>query len=306
MNDTEHLIRAALAKQAERAPHSGRIRHALDKPRRRRPWLLVIVGALVAAVAVAIPVAVSGNDPQPPATIPPAPLPSDAVRMKYKSTYLPEGVTEGRRTSADDGSLQSRHWSDGKLADFSVSNATGDQLNRFRGCTTGTVINVNGHSAQIVQGTGGAWEVSWMATQDTCVMVGAQTEELALQVARSVRPDGEAILRPPLRFGWLPPDLTHKTTIIGSEKIDNKTVMIAGIVVESDHLPGGPSLLATVGQPGRVPVMNDSKTISQSLPDGRIVRVDFSEAPAMAPEQKQHLVNSITAVEGVDLSWLGP
>lgn len=300
MNDTENLIRAALARQAERAPHPGPILHALEKPRRRRPWLLAIVGALVVAAAVAIPVAVSGNDPQPPAVIPP--LPSDAIPMRYKPTYLPDGMTEGRRISDNDGNLQTRHWGDGKVGAVSLANATGDQLGMFAGCKDGVVVNVNGRPGRLSQSPGGFWEVSWMATQDTCVQVTGGNEATALRVARSVQPDGEAVMRPLLRFGWLPPELTRQTFIVAREANGKVT---AAVIVHSGG-NGGPNLMVGLHQKGFVSDTKNPKVATVDLKDGRVLRVDFSEAPPMTPEQTQHLVSRIAPVEGVDLSWLGP
>jgi hypothetical protein len=216
----------------------------------------------------------------------------------------PSRAVRNRRVSDDNGNLQTRHWGDGKTDHVTLANASGDRLEKFGGCQgRGVATDVNGLPARLVESPAGFPEVSWMINQDTCVLVTAGNEDEVLRIARSVRPDDEAYVRPLLRFGWLPPELTRKTAIISGETGG----LVTGVLIaESDRKPGGPSLIASIHEKGTVPESNDSKTTTVDLADGRVLRVDLSQAPPMAPEQKQHLVNGITLVQGVDLSWLGP
>jgi hypothetical protein len=309
MNETEELIKAALAKGAERAPHPGQIINALNTPRRRsRPALLAIVGAVVVIAAITVPIAFrtpAANAPAPPATQY-TPLPATSViPMKYKPADIPAGYVEVSRRADLDGGHQNRNWMNGNDRAFhisvhtprspqwsAVSQSTGNQPVQIGGITGW----LSGPSDDTVA------ELRWLADKDTAIVVQAYVQgarALATRVARSVVPDGVAFVRPPLSFGRLPDRLNRiEVEVFGGSPAAAGTVLRASVngsetgYVQARIVPAGT-------------VDRDGWTVLAPLADGRQVELAYTVDAGLTGQQAQDIVNAVKVEQQPDFSWVG-
>jgi hypothetical protein len=115
---TEELVRAALNRQATRAPHPAAVRTALHagRPARTRTPLVLAAAALAVLAAVGVPLGLhlTARPAAPPAAPTPAPVsttaaPPPGTSMRYAPSFLPPGVVEEMRAAASDGTV-SRTW----------------------------------------------------------------------------------------------------------------------------------------------------------------------------------------------------
>ncbi|GAB3909309.1 hypothetical protein GCM10029964_110660 [Kibdelosporangium lantanae] len=178
-NPTEELIKAAMAKQAERAPHPGPVINALRQPRRRtrRMWPLVIalVGTAAVAVAIAIPALRTVK------ALEPAVPPKLRIPIAYTIGALPDGFYEFKRTSDLNSTNQGRVWKksgdDKAFLSLTVVHRGGDDY-QFDLLThlpiLGTPVTVNGSSGYTIGDRGkpdGSAEVAWQPDPNTFIEV---------------------------------------------------------------------------------------------------------------------------------------
>jgi hypothetical protein len=113
VNDTEQLIKEALNRQADRAPHPGPTLSALRRPARKRSRssIFLTIGVAAAAAAVVFTAGVLvGKGPSPndgAAALMPTTA-ADAGQLKFGPKWLPDGFVEVSRTVSKEGF--SRTW----------------------------------------------------------------------------------------------------------------------------------------------------------------------------------------------------
>ncbi|MBP2330759.1 hypothetical protein JOF56_011144 [Kibdelosporangium banguiense] len=235
---TEEMIKHAFEKQAGRAGDHRRVLAEVARrtSSRRRIGIggISLLTAGVAAVVVTPFVLFTGDGGQPvttgPAATPPQPsvaatetetVPPGTPVMKYQPSQLPDGATESQRMSQPDGTLM-RIW---KLPSqpaakgesrvtLTLQKATKlpDRTN-FPGDIT--PVDINGVPGQLVdvggkkdEGQGGQGLVEWMAAPGERLTLAVDfvpnASEVVVQIARSIRPDGNAAIVRSAGFGWLP------------------------------------------------------------------------------------------------------
>jgi hypothetical protein len=226
MIDTD-AIRGAFAALADEAPLPERIHASLAiraRRHRQRRLVLRLAGAGTVAAATGVAAAGAWRLTRPPESRFPV---LDAgpgggwleVPLRFRPAWLPGSYGEGQRTVVVDGTrapVLERRWQPG-TADRVISLLIGWHPSLDPGRPRGrpTTVDVNGVPGQLVQvgdQTLGTY-LTWQPPGQAQLMVSALTadvadaqQDLAVRVARSVRPDpGLTFVGP--RFGWLPPDL---------------------------------------------------------------------------------------------------
>src|SRR4051812_4889949 len=223
----EEEIRAAMAKQADRAPHPGPVIHALQQRtrRRRRLWPLVVavIGTAAVAAAIAVPLALRGDNTT-------APLgPQGPFVMEYTVGNLPGGYVEGSRSADVTGLHQSRIWADSRASAmilFSVDHRGSDHFDDSVAnlAKDGQPVDVNGVTGYLTSdtrskpGEEAVLGIAWQPDPDTVlsvtmVRVSGQRDTIR-DVARSVRRDGHATLTEVAAFGQLPRGFQYVEAVI--------------------------------------------------------------------------------------------
>jgi hypothetical protein len=310
-NLTEELIKAAMAKQAERAPHPGPIINALQQPHRRprRVWPLVIalLGTAAVAAAIAIPALRTTT------ALEPAKPPKLQIPIAYTIGAVPEGFYEFKRTSDLNTTSQTRVWkasrSDGMLS-LTVVHRGGDDY-WFELLTKlpflGTPVVVNGVSGYSIGDGGkpdGIAQVAWQPDPNTYIEVTMSKvpgqNETVQTVAQSVRPDGKSTVCAVASFGQLPPAYKYVTVVVAGTSPtdasgwieatgpDQKPYITAGVHVDKGarYGPGSP--------------------LVRPVPGGRVLVVaDQSETPVTSHEELTEIANAVTVEPNPDFSWVG-
>ncbi|MBP2322920.1 hypothetical protein JOF56_003305 [Kibdelosporangium banguiense] len=312
MTDTEELIKAALAKAANRAPHPGQIINALAKPRRRRRSLLVVViGAAVVTAAITVPIAFRQSAepvlPAPPATTQPTPPPAvTAFPMRYTVTGLPPGFVERSRSADLDGGGQARSWSTDK--DWSIHLAVHTPRSPVWSSVTrkgAEQILVGGAPGWVAgPSTGGFINVVFMPDQDTAIVVqasgGPDIRERAIKAANSVRPDGVAVVGQELSFGTLPAGLSRiRVSIQGSSPATGEAWTDASTTTDS----GPPAIQARV-VPRNATKLNGWNVVVPT-PDGREIELVYSGGSQLSEPQARQIAEDMKVGPKPDFSWLG-
>jgi hypothetical protein len=307
MNDTEELIKAALAKGAERAPHPGQVINALNSSRRRtRPIALAIIGAVVVVAAIAIPVAVrtpAVSTPVPPASqYTPNPAPPNLL-MRFKPTDIPAGFVERSRVADIDGGQQVRTWMNNEDWSFSVALVT-PRSPQWPSMTQPGFepIGIGGVTGWF-SGNGKLANVKWQPDKDTLVSVQfygpADAGEQAKRVALSVVPDGVAFIRPPLSFGTLPDKLNRiSVAVYGSSPNAAETWLEASVNGSNSGF-----IRAAVKPKGTVRL--DGWNVVVPAPDGRDIELTYTSDSTLTEQQALDIAKAIRIEQQPDFSWLG-
>jgi hypothetical protein len=321
MNNTEELIKAALAKQVQRAPHSGPILNALSQPRRRgtRPALVAIIGACVIAGAVVVPLSFRSDQsaPPPPATQAPSPTSSSAVKpvgipMKFRPADIPDGFVQLIRGSYLDGTYQRWGWHKAdSLITMHVTTRGNDQ---FASCATYLNANqpgvqkitVNGASGSLRLGSDSEATVRWCRDNDTVLTLTVyktpNPAELAQKVAASVRPDGSSTVTPTLAFGQLPAAITHTEVTLGGDSV---AAVAADVTAAGNN--NNPAISARVVRKGGTLTQEHDGVVvvTVPLPDGRQVEVSSQGNTVLSRKQLTEIANGIKVEPNPDFSWVG-
>jgi hypothetical protein len=309
MNDTEELIKAALAKSAQRAPHSGQIINALNAPRRRtRPALLAIVGAVVVIAAITIPVAFRTPALNPPAApvryyTPPAPPPSIPITVKV--TDIPAGFVEVSRDADIDGGEQTRGWTNGDGWTFHLTVYTRRSPKWEEMFRLGPdPVQVGGVSVPgWLHGDEKSALIRWMPDGNTVIGVQVygppDAGTVAKRVADTVRPDGAAFIRPVLSFGSLPANFNRVSVqASGSSPDTGQTWLWADI--NGSH---SGYVRARIAPKGTAKL--DGWNVIVPQPDGREVELQYDADAGLTDQQALDIAKAIKIEQEPDYSWLG-
>lgn len=339
MIDTD-AIRSAFAALADEAPPSDRIRASLAARARRhrqRRLVLRLAGAGTVAAATGAGATAVWRLAQPPASSFPALHAGPGggwlrVPLRFRPTWLPRGYGEGERTVVVDGPqapVLSRGWQPA-ATDHKISLLIGwhpsldPDLPRGQPAT----VDVNGVPGRLVQTgeEGPGTYLTWQPPGQPQLLLSVHTgdgadtrRDLALRVARSVRPDPEATWVGP-RFGWLPPDLATAPWRLSHGFQD--TNWIQDVTVTG---PGGRQLLISTGSSAAMRLANtftttpirirdwdgwqvpETKQLFLTLPDGVEVAAQLDDGP---PDE-QTMPTLIRVIEAFDfgpwpdMTWLG-
>ncbi|GAB2764486.1 hypothetical protein [Amycolatopsis magusensis] len=328
---TEELIKAALAKQAHRAPHSGPILHALTGERRssRRTLVVSLVAALVAVLALG---ATSLLAPSPP----PAPVAGFAQRelpglpMRYDVGWLPDGYVETSRSYAYD-YIQIRTWASGesRISLFVQATPGPDGLPVW----TDDITGAPEPQRTSVHGRPGAFEVTDDPEQASLAWLPAPKVRLSLQfhevaeprviaprIAESVHESAD-VLTPQFDLG-LPPERVE-VSVEGSSPSTAVTKASdwntsgswkefdAAVAPAPADLPGGYEVLVRGIRGKFVPFQpKTGAALSVPLGDGRwmVLRTPPAEYGVRGPGWESALVEvaeKIVLNSATDLSWVG-
>ncbi|MEV4513173.1 hypothetical protein AB0K00_29885 [Dactylosporangium sp. NPDC049525] len=339
MIDTE-AIRSAFAALADEAPPADRIRASLVvRARRHRQRRLVLQLAGAGTVVAATGVAAAGvwRLTQPPASRFPVLHAGPGggwleVPLRFRPAWLPRGYGEGKRTVVVDGTqapVLSRDWQPG-TADRMIALLIGwhPSLDPDRPSGRETTVDVNGVPGRLVQTgdqTPGTY-LTWQPPGQPQLLVSVHTDDvadaqqdLAVRVARSVRPDpGTTAVGP--RFGWLPPDLATAPWRLqhGFEDTNwTQEVTMSGT--------GGRRLLMTMGTSAAMRLGNtfattpirirdwsgwqvpEMRQLFLTLPDGIEVYAQLDDDPDGEPAMPTltRIIEDFDFGPWPDLSWIG-
>jgi hypothetical protein len=312
MNDTEELIKAALAKGADRAPHPGQIINALAKPRRRRRSVLIaVIGAAVVVAAATVPIAFRQSaepvPPAPPATTQLTPPPAAvAIPMKYTVADIPPDFVEVIRNADFDGGRQSRGWSTAK--DWTINLAV--HTPRSPGWSSVTrkgaeQILVGGAPGWVTGPPTGFVDVVFMPDQDTAIVVqasgGPDIRERAIKAANSVRPDGVTVVGSELSFGTLPTRLSRVALSTRGSSPATGEAWIVALAADAD-----PTLLAVEARivPKNTTRLNGWNVVVPTR-DGREIELKYGGSSQLTEQQAREVAEGMTVGAKPDLSWLG-
>jgi hypothetical protein len=176
---------------------------------RRRGWVVASV-VVAAAVAVSVVVFVRGDS-----EIKPIVQIEPAV-MRYRPGWLPNDSRIGQMSEYSrrvDGPSQIRRWTDMSPGHLDSTHVDLLVLADAQ-LPPGEAVTVGGAAGTLStkqsEGTIVAWRVA--SGEQLRVLVWGDQElrdpaRVALDIAKSVVPDGQSVLLPPARFGWLPTGL---------------------------------------------------------------------------------------------------
>lgn len=312
-NPTEDLIKAAMTKQAERAPHPGPIINVLQQPRRRtrRVWPLVIavIGTAAVVAAIAIPMALRSDS-----ALEPAKAPKLQIPMAYTIGAVPAGFYEFKRTSDLNTTSQTRVWKmsggNDALLTLTVVHRGGDDY-WFNLLTKlpnlGTPVVVNGVSGYTIGDRGkpdGTAQVAWQPDPNTYIEVTMSKmpgqNEAVQAVAQSVRPDGKSTVTAVARFGQLPAVYKYVTMVVaGTSPTD------ASGWIEATGPNQKPYITASVfvDKSGKY---STKSPLVLPAPGGRVLVVaDKSETPVTSREELTEIAKAVTVEPNPDFSWVG-
>jgi hypothetical protein len=254
---TEEMIKQAFDKQAGRAGDHRRVLAEVTRrtsSRRRIGALgIVLLTAGVAAAVVTPVVLFSGGSLGPPAPDDPAQASAETVPpgtpvLKYQPAWLPEKATEQYRMS-DPGGKLARGWKvagtagpkSDSLINLTLEKATG-LPDRSDFPMERTSVDINGVQGQLLDRGAGATDfdrsafVEWMVAPGERLTVRvdrmADTKDVVLRIAQSVRPDGNAAVVRNVSFGWLPAGVTEGEFQVSGTKPTDVAVLT---VAPGDH-----------------------------------------------------------------------
>jgi hypothetical protein len=306
MTDTEELIKAALAKGAERAPHPGRVINALNSPPRRRirGALIALIGAVVIGAAFTAPIVFRQSaEPMPPAASELPPPVAETVALKYGVTHVPPGYGEIVREADIGGGQQHRGWQNGQnLIHLSVYTPRSP---RWQWATLPTIdqVEIGRAPGWVAVGDDTFTQVTFMPDQDTLVQVQVhgppRSREKAIEVANSVRPDGVTTVVPPLSFGTMPPRFTRiAMSIRGSSPATGE----AWLTASSDDAMT-PEVQARLVAKGSTKLHGWNVTVP--TPDGREIELVYNSDSKLSEQQALEIAEDMTVGAKPDFSWLG-
>jgi hypothetical protein len=302
MNDTEELVKAALAKGAERAPHPGQIINALNarRPRRRRRSMLVaVIGTAAVIAAITVPIAARQSaeptPPSPPATQDTPPPAAVAIPMKYKVADLPPDYVERIRSADYGGGAQMRGWRTSK--DWTIYLSVHTRRSPSWSSVTrrsNEPVSISGTPGWVINYSGFT-DVVFTPDKDTVIVVQAA----GISAANSVRPDGVTVVSPELSFGALPAQLgLVGVMVMGSSPATGESWTVA-------WAPGAqaPAVQARV-------VPRDSaklfgKNVVVPTQDGREIELKYNGSSQLTEQQAREIAEDMTVGAKPDLSWLG-
>ncbi len=336
---TDDEIRDALEHLARHAPGPDRVLRQFavrERARRQRRALTLVGGTVAASVAVGAPLVVlrerhsaaPGGSPSPYPDPSPSPsIVNDRLPMRYRPTWLPDGMVETSRTVgspvADDASAQSRSWHNAASGQTVTLGVTGPNSVDATGLRRVAVHGVSGW----VQDMAGRPSVAviWQVAPDLFLQVFVdgippRSTALPVQIANSVTTDGASVLELPVAFGWLPDGyrITERSVDAASDgwqariaaddgkPIPQRSGVSVGMGAKDDMLPNGPKPGMTA-PPTDVTVRGVTGTfitptiLGVPLPDGRWLRV------AGQPSQADlvRVADALRIGPVPDLSWLG-
>ncbi|AXB46387.1 hypothetical protein [Amycolatopsis albispora] len=324
---TEELIRDALAKQADRAPHGDPIRYALaaERPSSRRGLVVGVVAALVVTLALVATSLLAPSTTAPVAGFAQREL--AGLPMRYDAGWLPDGYAETSRTSSY-GHLQTRTWTSGP-ATISLMVQVGGRNPVW----TGDLADAPPADRVSVHGSPGAFErtddpdrvlLSWLPKPDVrlgllfTAVPGARS--FAQRVAESVH-ESEDVLTPQFDLGLAPERVevtvggsspaTATTTVSDSGIGGNWKELDAVIAPAPSDLPGGYEVPVRGLRGTFVPFQPETgAALSVPLGDGRwlVLRTPPAQYGVQGPAWESALVEvaeKIVLNSAVDFSWVG-
>lgn len=325
MNDTEQLIKEALNRQADRAPHPGPTLSALRRPARKRSrssiFLTVGVAAAAAAAVFAAGVLV-GRGPSPndgAAALLPTPGPQASAPLKYGPKWVPEGFVEVARSTSGPARF-SRVWTkDGQSLDNSeyepvpiVTVGSRDRLPiGYEEWEKVPVGEASGyvHVGEIQKTLGSLATVivtrADFVTEAEPLVVTVRSvpnaRDLALQVARSVELDRNATVRSAVELnGVAQPSVEGSSPTRWTSEIEVSPFTVR-LSTEQPDLTGG--VPVTVRGKEGVVVPNTAGASDVVVQEGRLwLTVRGSDA---SQDQLVAAANAAKIDQAPDYSWLG-
>jgi hypothetical protein len=338
--NTDDLIRATLARQADLAPPPGPVLAALRRPKRNRKPLFLVIGATVTAAAalvasVLIPTGHQADAP-PAETVntTPAPAGPPPVAMGYTVTWLPDGFTERwRGISWDERPMQERRWAQGEadvtapitwpsvvltIEPLSHNTGVADQIAAAPAVNR---VSVNGAQGMYVGQSDLPSTVLWLLSADQFASVNVSgipdQRQTSLRIAESVRPDSAAAVRPVVRMGSDYRGADTMYQVKGTSPNDWSGVLSGGgatkpFNVELSTRPitgtGGTPITAR-GRPAfyRKGIARNTTTST----DTGLVEVDLggsrylTVSGNLTAEELTAIANAVVVDPNPDVSWLG-
>ena len=219
---TEEMIRAALERVAERAPDGVAVRAALAGRARllhQRRTLVLAGGAAAATVATGVPAAALWlrRNGSPVAPSGPAQPPNRRFPLRWRPTWLPNGLVELHRSTKFDDEVTEwvRGWGPRPADDASQSGLPAVALRMTRESALpeiGRPVSINGTPGRLHNDPGAPeCGVLWLAAPGQLLTASItkmsptkDPEESSLRIARSVVADPAAVCEVWVAFGWLP------------------------------------------------------------------------------------------------------
>lgn len=303
--NTDELIRAALRRQAERAPDAAPVLAALRRaqaPRSSRGTLIAAGAALVAAFAIALSFSVQDPGPAAPAAAPTLPPSSPEltqartppVLFHYQPGWLPDGFVETERAFTmlmPAPPPTQRTWSlpgTSATLTLAVDHHAVDVVPAVEASlaqTTSDQVDVNGRTGYVTGDGPDSASVVWLTSGGDEITVSVEYQQartVALRAARSVTDTGTGTLTPQLRFGWLPETTTRvrtsvtgtspgeaRCTIVAQHKIDGQEVGTVDASVARRPLTPGPNAHpVAVGDRQAVYESQDARTATLTVDQG--------------------------------------
>jgi hypothetical protein len=308
-SDTESLIRAVLAEQADRAPHRATVLAGLRWRRRpQRGLAVVLVGVAVALVAICVPLGLHLADIMAASRVPPPDL-----MLRYQATWLPAGFVATERTvPLDSQHSEGQTWRlNGSFVGLDVYQTTGNTT------PSGTRVSINGRPG-ILSDEDHTTSVTWsnrpQEQLEVMVYGVADQDNAALRVARSVRPSGGTLAQP-FVFGYLPPGDTDLSLTVSRAATGWTAYRYAGTPLGLRIMATWPATPPTLtgatpvtvhGRPGwYLPSGSGSDATVQVLLDGRWLVVDMLPSGSSDEAELMRIANGITVYPTVAFPWLG-
>ncbi|MCE7009810.1 hypothetical protein LWC34_44415 [Kibdelosporangium philippinense] len=335
---TEEKIKQAFERQAGRAGDHravlAEVRKATAK-RRISGWGMGLISIGVAA-AVATPIVLSSaGQPYtaPPAdpmvtTLPAAPVPEKPAEhagegvtvLQYRPTWLPDGAYEVSRMFAGESALM-RIW---ELPGSETANQRTLRLLLSQAAmpTVGKAVDINGIPGMLVtdhQETSVTWMVEPGQRLSVIFPGTDEVADIALRVARSVKPDGDAAFVWPLEFQWLPEhlqpsgftvhaiDLKYVDVSASAQTIPREAEKGVSVSIFTLRPPGVPGGVPPYRPEGGTPVTVRGK---QGVFVSGEVYVEFELGRAMVvsgPLSQQDLVRIADSIKigPLNYPWIG-
>nr|WP_042195428.1 hypothetical protein [Kibdelosporangium sp. MJ126-NF4]CEL22002.1 hypothetical protein [Kibdelosporangium sp. MJ126-NF4]CTQ92782.1 hypothetical protein [Kibdelosporangium sp. MJ126-NF4] len=315
MNQTEELIKAALARSVENTPHPGPVINALNQRRRRRvrPLVIALIAAATVAAAVAVPVALRQPEASaPPATELPPPVTATGtaktVPMRYRIPHLPAGFVETGRRSDLDLAEQARTWTKGiqrmtlevvtsRSPEWEVKlTATG------KGGGTDGKTTVAGHPGRLAINEPTYAVLEWRPQPDVLLSLSLwdndKPADKLMALAQTVEPDNKSVVQAPLRFKTLPDRFTRTAvTVMGDSPDTARTVVEVSV-------PGREVSMIAASIEDKDEGSHTGAVITP-LPDGRAVHLLRLGTVDLTDDQLRELAKGVVVEPAADLSWIG-
>ncbi|MBN6035770.1 hypothetical protein [Amycolatopsis sp. 195334CR] len=326
---TEELIKAALTKQAERAPHPGPVLHALAGERRssRKSLVVGLVAALVAVLALGATALMAPSQPEPP-PVGFAERELAGLPMGYDLGWLPDGYVETDRSTSFN-QVATRTWTSGESTiSLMVQSRRAPGL---RPVWVDDILNAPPDRRTTVRGQPGMFEqtgednremLSWLPNPDyrVSVMLYAVPEPqgLAQRLADSAEASAD-VLTPEFQVG-LPPERVEISVRGSAPSTATTTVSDFGYAgnwrefdatITDAPAPGGYEVMVR-GVRGTFVPFQPKTGAALSVPVGEarwlVFRTPAAEYGVQGPGWESALVpiaEQVVLNSKVDLSWVG-